>query len=65
MVGQQAAAIGFSLLAALVPAWERPVMGFVEVRDDTSAAMGRVSSSQTTAGCGTVLQIGGFFLEFE
>lgn len=64
MVGQQAAAIGFSLLAALVPAWERPVMGFVEVRDDTSA-MRRVSSSQTTAGCGTVLQIGGFFLEFE
>jgi hypothetical protein len=64
MVGQQAAAIGFSLLAALVPAWERPVMGFVEVRDDTSA-MRRVGSSQTTAGCGTVLQIGGFFLEFE
>jgi hypothetical protein len=31
MVGQQAAAIGLSLLAALVPSWERPVMNFVEV----------------------------------
>lgn len=32
MVGQQVAAIGFSLLAALVPAWERQVMALVEVR---------------------------------
>jgi hypothetical protein len=32
MVGQQAAAVVLSLLAALVPAWERPVMNIVEVR---------------------------------
>jgi hypothetical protein len=31
MVGQQAAAIGFSLLAALLPAWERPLMNFLEL----------------------------------
>lgn len=31
MVGQQAAAIILSILAGVVPSWERPVMNFVEV----------------------------------
>jgi len=51
MVGQQAAAVGLSLLAALVPSWERPVMNFVEVRGAGWKGGEREGAPGLCAGC--------------